>query len=113
MSLLLLTCSKPVLGAIGIAGFAFLANSQVAPPPPPPGFGAPGGGLAPVPAPLHKPVIPPGERFPFAEPIPDKEGFFFNPWTNNPVDCRGIPPGTLVRDPGDPDPDHKFRVPKP
>jgi hypothetical protein len=44
-------------------------------------------------------------------PIPGKEGFVFNPFTNNPVDVRAIPPGTLVRDPQDSDPDHKFRVP--
>ena len=46
-----------------------------------------------------------------AVPIPGKEGFVFNPFTNDPVDVRAIPPGTLVRDPNDPDPDHKFRVP--
>ena len=43
--------------------------------------------------------------------IPGKEGFVFNPFTNNPVDVRGIPSGTLVRDPQDPNKDHKFRVP--
>ena len=43
--------------------------------------------------------------------IPGKEGFVFNPYTNNPVDVRGIPSGTLVRDPQDPNKDHKFRVP--
>ena len=46
-----------------------------------------------------------------AVPIPGKEGFVFNPFTNDPVDVRAIPPGTLVRDPNDPNPDHKFRVP--
>jgi hypothetical protein len=46
-----------------------------------------------------------------AIPIPGKEGFVFNPFTNDPVDVRAIPPGTLVRDPNDPDPEHKFRVP--
>lgn len=46
-------------------------------------------------------------------PIPGKPGFIFNPWTNNPTDVRGIPAGTLVRDPQDPDKSHKFRVPKP
>jgi len=49
--------------------------------------------------------------FPKGIKIPGKEGFVFNPYNNNPVDVRGIPPGTLVRDPQDPDPDHKFRVP--
>ena len=43
--------------------------------------------------------------------IPGKEGFVFNPFTNNPVDVRGIPSGTLVRDPQDPNTEHKFRVP--
>jgi hypothetical protein len=46
-----------------------------------------------------------------AIPIPGKEGFVFNPFTNNPVDVRGIPSGTLVRDPQDPNETHKFRVP--
>ena len=46
-----------------------------------------------------------------AIPIPGKAGFVFNPFTNNPVDVGGIPSGTLVRDPQDPNPDHKFRVP--
>ena len=43
--------------------------------------------------------------------IPGKEGFVFNPFTNNPVDVRGIPSGTLVRDPQDSNAEHKFRVP--
>ncbi|NIP94807.1 MAG: hypothetical protein GWO24_15710, partial [Akkermansiaceae bacterium] len=44
-------------------------------------------------------------------PVPGRPGFFFNPWTKVPVDLRGIPSGTLVRDPMDPDLNHKFRVP--
>ncbi|NNC89005.1 MAG: hypothetical protein HKN82_11155 [Akkermansiaceae bacterium] len=47
----------------------------------------------------------------YALEIPGKDGFVFNPYTNNPVDVRGIPSGTLVRDPQDSNPDHKFRVP--
>jgi len=47
----------------------------------------------------------------YALQIPGKEGFVFNPFTNNPVDVRGIPSGTLVRDPQDGDANHKFRVP--
>ena len=43
--------------------------------------------------------------------IPGKEGFVFNPFTNNPVDVRGIPSGTKVRDPQDPNKEHIFRVP--
>mgnify|MGYP001827734096 CR=1 FL=1 len=50
-------------------------------------------------------------NYPYALPIPGKDGFVFNPYTNNPVDVRGIPSGTLVRDPQDPNADHKFRVP--
>lgn len=45
------------------------------------------------------------------KPLPGKEGYIFNPFTNNPVDVRGIPSGTLVRDPADPDKEHIFRVP--
>ena len=54
---------------------------------------------------------PPRQDYRVAVPIPGKEGFVFNPFTNDPVDVRAIPSGTLVRDPNDPDPDHKFRVP--
>ena len=46
-----------------------------------------------------------------ARAIVTKPGYVFNPWTNKAVDVRGIPSGTLIRDPNDGDPDHKFRVP--
>ncbi len=50
--------------------------------------------------------------YPRAIPIPGKEGYVFNPHTNNPVDVRGIPSGTLVEDPQDPNGSkHRFRVP--
>lgn len=57
------------------------------------------------------PSPPPKKDYRSGVPIPGREGFVFNPFTNNPVDVRGIPPGTLVVDPQDPNPDHKFRVP--
>ena len=57
------------------------------------------------------PSPPPKKEYRTGIPIPGKEGFVFNPFTNTPVDVRAIPPGTLVRDPEDPNPDHKFRVP--
>jgi hypothetical protein len=67
--------------------------------------------------PIEKPMEPtpngpvkPG--YPRAIPIPGKEGYVFNPHTNNPVDVRGIPSGTLVEDPQDPNGSkHRFRVP--
>ncbi|MFT5905089.1 MAG: hypothetical protein ACI9E1_000679 [Cryomorphaceae bacterium] len=46
-----------------------------------------------------------------AKIVPGKPGFVFNPFTNGMVDLRGIPAGTKVRDPSDPNPDHIFRVP--
>ena len=50
--------------------------------------------------------------YPVAVPVPGKPGFAFNPFNpKSEVDLRAIPPGTLVRDPKDPDPKHKFRVP--
>jgi hypothetical protein len=55
-------------------------------------------------------LVAPG-KFPIAVAIPGKPGFYFNPFTGAQVDLRAIPPGTLVRDPKDPDPAHKFRVP--
>ncbi len=66
----------------------------------------------PSPEPRDPASNPPARKgYRVAVPIPGKEGFVFNPFTNDPVDVRAIPPGTLVRDPNDPDPDHKFRVP--
>ncbi|MFD2157378.1 hypothetical protein ACFSW8_00530 [Rubritalea tangerina] len=49
--------------------------------------------------------------YPYASKVPGKQGFVFNPYTKNQVDVRGIPSGTLVRDPYDSDKTHKFRVP--
>lgn len=49
--------------------------------------------------------------YPYATSVPGKQGFVFNPYTKNQVDVRGIPSGTLVRDPYDTDKGHKFRVP--
>ncbi len=58
-----------------------------------------------------KPVVKPKSKFRTATSIPGKPGFVFNPWTNKAVDVRGIPGGSVVRDPNDGNPDHKFRVP--
>lgn len=67
---------------------------------------------APDPGPQNPAQLPPPRQdYRVAVPIPGKEGFVFNPFTNDPVDVRAIPPGTLVRDPNDPDKEHKFRVP--
>ncbi|MDA7674621.1 hypothetical protein N8704_01955 [bacterium] len=52
-----------------------------------------------------------GSKYRTARAIVTKPGYVFNPWTNRAVDVRGIPNGTLIRDPNDGDPDHKFRVP--
>ncbi len=40
----------------------------------------------------------PGD-YPFANPVPGKEGFVFSPYNNKLVDVRDIPSGQLVRDP--------------
>ncbi len=48
---------------------------------------------------------------PTAVKIPGKPGFVYNPFNKNEVDVDGIPPGTKVRDPFDPDQSHIFRVP--
>lgn len=48
---------------------------------------------------------------PIGAHIPDRPGYIFNPFTQNAVDIRGIPPNSLVRDPVDPNHDHKFRTP--
>lgn len=59
---------------------------------------------------------PPTEQkradYPFANPVPGKDGFVFSPFNNKVVDVRDIPSGTLVMDPTYPAADKKyFRVP--
>jgi len=47
-----------------------------------------------------------------ARKIPGRSGYVFNPWTMEPVDVGGIPSGSLVQDPNDPNKSiHRFRVP--
>ena len=57
------------------------------------------------------PTKPARPNYPTATAVPGKEGFVFNPYTQNIVDVKGIAPGKLVRDPEDADATHKFRVP--
>ncbi len=57
------------------------------------------------------PAPPPQSKYPTAAAVPGKPGFVFNPYTHNIVDVKGIGSGRLCRDPEDPDPNHKFRVP--
>jgi hypothetical protein len=55
---------------------------------------------------------PPKKDWPFANPVPGKEGFVFSPYNNQMVDVRDIPSGTLVQDPTYPAAEQKrFRVP--
>lgn len=82
---------------------------RLIPPPTPPVGGKP----VPVPTPnTDTPPAPtPISKYKTAVAIPGKPGFVFNPWTNLEVDVRGVPPGSLVRDPKDANTDHKFRIP--
>ena len=59
------------------------------------------------------PAIQPSRptKYPTAVGIPGKPGFVYNPYTNRPVDTRGMPPSSLVMDPNDPDKTHRFRTP--
>lgn len=57
------------------------------------------------------PKPPSKPKYPTATAVPGKEGFVFNPYTQNIVDVKGIASGKLVKDPEDSDPTHKFRVP--
>lgn len=57
------------------------------------------------------PVPATKSKYPTAAAVPGKPGFVFNPYTHNIVDVKGIGSGRLCRDPEDPDPNHKFRVP--
>jgi hypothetical protein len=71
------------------------------------GYANNGGTITPEPKPIEvKPNV-----VKFAAPVPNKAGFVYNPYTQNQVDVRGIPSGTKVRDPHDPNPAHVFRVP--
>ena len=67
--------------------------------------------IDPVAPPDPSPNPPPKQNYRTAVAIPGKQGFVFNPFTNDPVDVRSIPSGTLVIDPHDPKSEHKFRVP--
>lgn len=65
------------------------------------------GGTAPKPEPKKD-----KKDWPFANPVPGKEGFVFSPYNNKMVDVRDIPSGTLVQDPTYPAAEQKrFRVP--
>ena len=54
----------------------------------------------------------PVEIRPVGKPVPGNKNLAISPYTKNPVDIQGIPPGCLVRDPSDPNPDHVFHAPK-
>lgn len=70
------------------------------------------GGNLPVQNPVNPGVKPPApEKYQYAERVPGKEGFVFNPYTLNQVDVRGIARGTLVWDPSSNDKSQKFLVP--
>lgn len=58
-----------------------------------------------------RPTTPSKPKYPTATAVPGKDGFVFNPFTQNIVDVKGIASGKLVKDPEDSDPNHKFRVP--
>lgn len=49
--------------------------------------------------------------YPFATPVPGQVGFVLSPYSENKVDVRGIPSGTLVQDPTFPTEKKYFRVP--
>lgn len=59
----------------------------------------------------NTPPAPPKKTYPTAVPIPGKAGYVFNPYNNNAVYVQGIAAGKTVRDPEDPNTDHKFIVP--
>ncbi|MFC0017159.1 hypothetical protein [Roseibacillus persicicus] len=70
------------------------------------------------------PLPPMNIDYRYAMPVPSRKGWVFNPYTNRPVDVRGVESGRLIydeRDPANRNPDgtllpvdqmpHKFRVP--
>lgn len=60
---------------------------------------------------ISAPKPPVVKTYPVAAPIPNKSGWVYNPYNNNPVFVEGIAAGKIVRDPKDPNLEHKFRVP--
>ncbi len=64
-----------------------------------------------TPTPPTPPVAAAPKKFPYATMSPNRPGFVLSPYTNAEIDVRGLKSGTLVRDPADPNPDHKFYVP--
>ena len=56
----------------------------------------------PAPKPTPKPDKP---KYPTAKAVTGKPGFVFNPYTYDEVDVRGVPSGSVVRDPSDPNRD--------
>jgi hypothetical protein len=61
--------------------------------------------------PDENPIIRDKDGVAIGLPFPSRPGFVISPFTNKMVDLRGIPAGTKVRDPSDPNPEHVFRVP--
>lgn len=49
--------------------------------------------------------------YPVAHPVEGRPGHVYNPYNQNMVDVTGLDSLSLVADPNDPNPDHKFRVP--
>jgi len=71
----------------------------------------------PLPTPQPRvPSTPQGEPAPpeyqTAKRVSGRVGYVFNPSTNEEVDVRGIPKGSLIRDPKYSIKDHKSRVPE-
>lgn len=74
---------------------------------------------------INLPPLPPMNiDYRYAMPVPGREGWVYNPFTNRPVDVRGVESGRLIydeRDPANRNPDgtllpiaempNKFRVP--
>jgi hypothetical protein len=61
-------------------------------------------------------IKPPAGSYPTAQFVRDSAGkpvpgLVYNPYTGNPVDVKGIPSGTKIRDPKDGNPKHLFFVP--
>jgi hypothetical protein len=51
-------------------------------------------------------------EIPYAQPVPEREGYVISPYHNKVVDCQGLARDTLVYDPYDTtEPRRKFRVP--
>ena len=51
-----------------------------------------------------------GSEIPYAIPVPGRPGYVYSPYTNAPVNVRGVPAGTVITDPNSTNRNQSFRI---